>query len=180
MRKKILISLTAAILLLVVGLALRFCPCLEPSSKDLVWAKQISKIKTILNPVIIPSIIAITVPVTEKNPLIDQLKASLEGGVHEVVECVVDLPIKGVLVLGGPPKHAYLLLATIAVVLPLAGGADAWPTQVRRTAQIQVEDLAADRAAIVAFSRRRACCSSGGWPGRLLKASAPLFCRVLP
>lgn len=58
--------------------------------------------------------------------LIDQLKASLEGGVHEVVECVVDLPIKGVLVLGGPPKHAYLLLATIAVVLPLAGGADAW------------------------------------------------------
>jgi len=48
MRKKILISLTAAILLLVVGLALRFCPCLESSSKDLVWAKQISKIKTIL------------------------------------------------------------------------------------------------------------------------------------
>lgn len=45
---------------------------------------------------------------------------------------------------------AFVVLAAIAtlVIAIRAGGADAWPAQVRRTAQVQVEDLAADRAAI--------------------------------
>ncbi|MFA5736640.1 MAG: hypothetical protein WCX70_00495 [Candidatus Paceibacterota bacterium] len=49
MKKKILIILTMIVLLLMVGLALRSCPCFESfSSKDLIWAKQISEIKAIL------------------------------------------------------------------------------------------------------------------------------------
>ncbi len=51
------------------------------------------------------------------------------------------------LVVGLPAIVVGAAIATLVIAIR-SGGADAWPTQVRRTAQIQVEDLAADRAAI--------------------------------
>lgn len=48
MKKKTLISLTVVVLLLVAGASLRYCACRQPTSKDLVWSKQLSKIKTVL------------------------------------------------------------------------------------------------------------------------------------
>ena len=51
------------------------------------------------------------------------------------------------LVVGLPAIVVGAAIATLVIAIR-AGGADAWPAQVQRTAQVQVEDLAADRAAI--------------------------------
>lgn len=51
------------------------------------------------------------------------------------------------LVVGLPAIVVGAAIATLVIAIR-AGGTDAWPAQVRRTAQVQVEDLAADRAAI--------------------------------
>ena len=51
------------------------------------------------------------------------------------------------LVIGLPTIVVGAAIATLIIAIR-AGGTDAYPTQVKRTAQVQVEDLAADRAAI--------------------------------
>ena len=51
------------------------------------------------------------------------------------------------LVLGLPALVVAAGIATLVIAIR-AGGTDAWPAQVQRTAQVQVEDLSADRAAI--------------------------------
>ncbi|MFA5590403.1 MAG: FixH family protein [Lysobacteraceae bacterium] len=51
------------------------------------------------------------------------------------------------LVLGLPAAVVVATIVMVTVALR-AGGTDAWPAQVRRTAQVQVEDMRADRAAI--------------------------------
>lgn len=51
------------------------------------------------------------------------------------------------LVVGLPAAVVVATFVMVTVALR-AGGTDAWPAQVRRTAQVQVEDLRADRAAI--------------------------------
>ncbi|MCX7556260.1 FixH family protein [Xanthomonadaceae bacterium JHOS43] len=51
------------------------------------------------------------------------------------------------MVWGLPAIVVVAALATVTIAVR-AGGTDVWPAQVRRTAQVQVEDLAADRTAI--------------------------------
>lgn len=51
------------------------------------------------------------------------------------------------MVWGLPAIVVAAAIATLVIAIQ-AGGTDSWPTQVRRTVQIQVEDLAPDRAAI--------------------------------
>ena len=51
------------------------------------------------------------------------------------------------MVIGLPAIVVGAAIATLAIAIN-AGGTDAYPAQVKRTAQVQVEDLAADRAAI--------------------------------
>lgn len=48
---------------------------------------------------------------------------------------------------GLPAVVVVAAIATLVIAIR-AGGTDAWPAQVRRTAQVQIEDLAPDRAAI--------------------------------